>query len=177
MITQNEMSREEQQEFSPSSENTGEKTKQYLTFFLDGEEYGVDILGVQEIRGWEKTTILPNSPKHIKGVINLRGTIVPITDLRERFCLESNEYGPLTVVIVLNISDSSSNKKVVGIVVDAVSDVYDISSTKIKSSPEIEQQVSGEFIEGLFNVDEKMLILLDINRLLVSEAQYSEVAQ
>lgn len=177
MITQKKISREELQELSNSSEHIGETTKQYLTFFLDGEEYGVDILGVQEIRGWEKTTILPNSPSYIKGVINLRGTIVPITDLRERFCLESKEYGPLTVVIVLNIFDSRSNKKVVGIVVDAVSDVYDISSSKIKSSPEIEQQVSGEFIEGLFNIDEKMLILLDINRLLISEAQYSEVAQ
>jgi purine-binding chemotaxis protein CheW len=177
MITQNEISREEHQEFSGSSENLGETTKQYLTFFLDGEEYGVDILGVQEIRGWEKTTILPNSPSHIKGVINLRGTIVPITDLRERFRLQGKEYGPLTVVIVLNICDSSTNKKVVGIVVDAVSDVYDVPSAKIKSSPEIEQQVSSEFIEGLFNVDDKMLILLDIDRLLVSEAQYSEVAK
>ncbi|MBL4608351.1 MAG: purine-binding chemotaxis protein CheW [Pseudomonadales bacterium] len=152
-------------------------TKQYLTFFLDGEEYGVDILGVQEIRGWEKTTVLPNSPRHIKGVINLRGTIVPITDLRERFCLESKEYGPVTVVIVLNICDESANKKVVGIVVDAVSDVYDIPSSGIKSSPEVEQQVANDFVDGLYNIDEKMLILLDIDRLLKTEAQYSELAQ
>lgn len=159
---------------SVGAEMSHEMTKQYLTFFLDGEEYGVDILGVQEIRGWEKPTVLPNSPSHVKGVINLRGTIVPITDLRERFCLDGKEYGPLTVVIVLHVHADDQSQKVVGIVVDAVSDVYDILSGKIKSSPEVEQQASSEFIEGLYNVDEKMLILLDINRLLAEEAEFSE---
>ena len=96
--------------------------------------------------------------------------------MRERFCLEAKEYGPLTVVIVLNISVNDSCRKVVGIVVDAVSDVYDIPTQEIKSSPEVEQQISNKFIEGLYNFEEKMLILLNIDRLLVSEAKYSDLA-
>ena len=176
MNPQSESYQTQQSEDSGAAEIAGGESKQYLTFFLDGEEYGVDILGVQEIRGWEKPTILPNSPSHVKGVINLRGTIVPITDLRERFCLENKEYGPLTVVIVMNIYSEGVENKVVGIVVDAVSDVYDISSSQVKSSPEVEQQSSNEFVKGLYNVDEKMLILLDIDRLLVNEAKFSETA-
>lgn len=140
---------------------------QYLTFFLAGEEYGVDILSVQEIRGWEKTTVIPNSPDYMKGVINLRGTIVPIVDLRLRFSLPVLEYGPLTVVIVLMVKDKTGRNKVVGIVVDAVSDVYDIDELKIKNPPDMDHAVGNTSISGLYNVDNKMVILLDINTLLL----------
>lgn len=140
---------------------------QHLTFFLAGEEYGVDILSVQEIRGWEKTTVIPNSPEYVKGVINLRGTIVPIVDLRLRFSLPVLEYGPLTVVIVLMVRDKAGRNKVVGIVVDAVSDVYDIDRSKIKNPPDLDHAVGNTYISGLYNVDNKMVILLDINTLLL----------
>lgn len=152
-----------------------EEINQYLTFFLDGEEYGVDILGVQEIRGWEKTTIIPNSPDYVKGVVNLRGTIVPIVDLRLRFAIPSKPYGPLTVVIVLTVKDKEGRGKIVGIVVDAVSDVYDIEVARIKSAPEVDQQVGNEYISGLYNVDNKMIIFLDINKLLSRATSLADI--
>ncbi len=152
-----------------------EEINQYLTFFLDGEEYGVDILGVQEIRGWEKPTIIPNSPDYVKGVVNLRGTIVPTVDLRIRFSIESKPYGPLTVVIVLTVKDNEGRCKVVGIVVDAVSDVYDIETAKIKKPPEVDQQLGNEYISGLYNVDNKMIILLEINKLLSRATSIADI--
>ncbi|MFT7566222.1 MAG: purine-binding chemotaxis protein CheW, partial [Pseudoalteromonas distincta] len=100
--------------------------KQFLTFIMADEEYGVDILTVQEIRSWEEITVLPNAPEFVKGVINLRGTIVPIIDLRLRFGLPSVDYGPLTVVIVVKI-EFELGSKIIGVAVDAVSDVYSIA--------------------------------------------------
>lgn len=138
---------------------------QFLTFIMAGEEYGVDILCVQEIRGWENATPLPNAPPHIKGVINLRGTIVPIVDLRQCFGLDSIEYTPVTVVIVLKV-ESSSGSRIMGIVVDAVSDVYTLSETEMKMPPDLGDAVQTDYIRGLVNVDGKMVILLNINRLL-----------
>ena len=152
-------------------------TEQYLTFFLDGEEYGVNILSVQEIRGWEQPTQLPNAPKHVKGVVNLRGTIVPITDLRERFGLDKKEYGPITVVIVLTFMDEDDKEKVVGIIVDAVSDVYDIMPKDVKPSPGMDQKLDGAFVKGLVNIDERMLILLDINKLLKNDVISDELVE
>ena len=110
---------------------------QYLTFMMAGEEYGMNILAVQEIRGWEDVTTIPNSPKFVKGAINLRGTIVPIIDLRLRFGIAENEYGPLTVVIVVAVEINGQNK-VMGIVVDAVSDVYSISEEQAKDVPDFQ---------------------------------------
>lgn len=138
---------------------------QFLTFIMADEEYGVDILSVQEIRGWENATPIPNAPSHVKGVINLRGTIVPIIDLRGKFGMKSIEYGPLTVVIVLKV-DTSRGAKVMGIVVDAVSDVYNLAKEELKEAPDLGDKVNTSFLKGLVSVNSKMVILLDINELL-----------
>lgn len=140
---------------------------QYLTFILADEEYGVDILRVQEIKGWNSVTPIPNTPEFIKGVINLRGTIVPIIDLRQRFGLQKVEYGPLTVVIVLKVV-SDSGERVMGIIVDAVSDVYNVSQDEMKPPPDFGNVVSIDYVKGLATVDEKMVIALDIDHLLTS---------
>lgn len=149
--------------------NVGEDAEnQYLTFILSGEEYGVDILRVQEIRGWESVTSLPNAPEYIKGVINIRGTIVPIVDLRMRFGMEHAEYSPITVVIVLKILNKAGRERVMGIVVDAVSDTYSIPEDSMKDAPEFGDHIDLAYVKGLATVDEKMLILLDIDELLNS---------
>jgi len=141
------------------------EAEQYLTFIMANEEYGVDILRVQEIRGWDVVTPIPNTPEYVKGVINLRGTIVPIVDLRERFGLESIEYGPTTVVIVLRVIGEVSDR-IMGIVVDAVSDVYNIDNADMKPAPDFGSSVSIEFVRGLSTVAETMLIILDIDKML-----------
>ncbi|MGL4473231.1 MAG: chemotaxis protein CheW [Shewanella sp.] len=138
---------------------------QFLSFVMANEEYGVPILAVQEIRGWEPTTSIPNAPKHVKGVINLRGTIVPIIDLRERFGIDSLAYGSTTVVIVLKV-ELANQQKVIGIVVDAVSDVFTIAENEIRVTPDFGNAQDLRFIRGLASVSEKMVILLDINMLL-----------
>lgn len=147
-----------------------ESKKQYLSFILAGEEYGIDILRVQEIKGWENVTKIPNAPHYIKGVMNLRGVIVPIVDLRNRFGLGEQEYGPTTVVIVLKI-EADDKQRIMGIVVDAVSDVYDIESDFMKPPPDFGNVVSIEFVQGLATVNEKMVIVLNVNYLL----NYSEL--
>lgn len=146
-----------------------EEMDQYLTFIMADEEYGVDILSVQEIRGWENVTPIPNAPKHVKGVINLRGTIVPIIDLRQRFGLQNVEYGPLTVVIVLKVV-SQQRERIMGIVVDAVSDVYALSSHEMRAAPDLGDHVDTAYIKGLVNVSNKMVILLEIDELLGSDS-------
>ena len=149
--------------------------QQYLTFIMAGEEYGVDILAVQEIRGWEPTTVIPNSPDYIKGVINLRGTIVPIMDLRSRFNLEHVEYSPVTVVIILKV-DTERGGRVMGIVVDAVSDVHSISDSDTRNSPELIEDLNTEFIRSLVSVDDSMIILLDVQRLLTIDKKILSLA-
>lgn len=149
---------------------------QYLTFLLAGEEYGVDILRVQEIKGWDNVTPIPNTPDYIKGVINLRGTIVPIVDLRERFTLDTIPYGPTTVVIVLKVN-SDAGSRIMGIVVDAVSEVYNIKAEDLKAAPDFGQAISTDFVLGLATVDEKMVIVLDIDHLLNSSVLNSIEAQ
>lgn len=140
---------------------------QFLTFMLAGEEYGVDILRVQEIKGWDSVTPIPNTPDYIRGVINLRGTIVPIVDLRRRFNLEAVEYGPMTVVIVLKVEDpESGNSRVMGLVVDAVSDVYNVPEESIKPAPDFGSVVDVNFVQGLATLEDVMVIVLDIDRLL-----------
>lgn len=140
---------------------------QYLTFVLAGEEYGVDILRVQEIKGWDSATPIPNTPDYIRGVINLRGTIVPIVDLRRRFALPAIEYGPTTVVIVLKVQ-GADRMRIIGIVVDAVSDVCSVAETELRPPPDFGGAVSVDFVRGLATVEEKMIILLDIDQLLNS---------
>ena len=138
---------------------------QYLTFILSDEEYGVDILRVQEIKGWDSVTSIPNTPRHIKGVINLRGIIVPIVDLREQFKMDTMEYGPTTVVIVLKVFDDNK-ERIVGVVVDAVSDVYNVTDGSIKPAPDFGGAIDVDFVKGLATVDEKMVIVLDIDHLI-----------
>jgi purine-binding chemotaxis protein CheW len=140
---------------------------QYLTFLLAGEEYGVDILRVQEIKGWDTVATIPNTPSYIKGVFNLRGTIVPIIDLRERFGLPKLEYGPTTVVIILNVQ-GEARTWVMGMVVDAVSDVYSLTEEQMKAPPEFGSAIDTKFVKGLATVDEKLAVLLDMDLLLNS---------
>ncbi|MBL4798547.1 MAG: purine-binding chemotaxis protein CheW [Oleispira sp.] len=149
--------------------------QQYLTFIMSGEEYGVDILAVQEIRGWEPTTVVPNAPDYIKGVINLRGTIVPIMDLRSRFNLEKVEYSPVTVVIILKV-ETERGERVMGIVVDAVSDVHSISDSDTRNSPDLIEDLNTEFIRSLVSVDDTMIILLDVKRLLTIDKKVLHLA-
>lgn len=137
---------------------------QYLTFILSGEEYGVDILTVQELRGWENTTPIPNAPSFVLGVINLRGVIVPIVDLRSRFGLDRIDYGPTTVVIIVKVQ-ANGKERVLGIVVDAVSEVYDINKSDVQPPPDMEGSISIDFVTGLATMEDKMVILLDITKL------------
>lgn len=136
---------------------------EFLTFTLGEEHYGVDILKVQEIRGYDAVTRVPDAPEYIKGVINLRGTIVPVIDLRLKLRLREARYDSLTVMIVLNVQD-----RVVGIVVDGVSDVVPLLQEQIRPKPEFGAAVDTRFISGIGTLDERMLILLDIEMLLDS---------
>lgn len=137
---------------------------EYLTFTLGAEEYGIDILKVQEIRGYDAVTKIANAPPFIKGVINLRGVIVPIVDLRIKFNLGSSTYDQFTVVIILNIG-----KRVMGVVVDGVSDVIQMSSENLRPSPEFGSILDTRYILGLGTVDDRMIIVVDIERLMTSQ--------
>jgi len=148
--------------------------RQVLTFNLAGETYGVDILRVQEIRGWSPVTRIPKTPKHVLGVLNLRGSIVPIVDLRVRFGLERAEFTPLTVIIVLSI-DSPAGRREFGLVVDAVSDVVDLSAEAMRETPSLGGKSNAEFIGGLATVDERMLILLNVDGLVGLDIDASAV--
>jgi purine-binding chemotaxis protein CheW len=148
---------------------------QYLTFLMGEEEYGVDILRVQEIKGWEKATPVPNTPPYIKGVMNLRGTIVPVIDLRLRFGMQPIEYGPMTVVIVLRV-EHESGSRVMGVVVDAVSDVYNVPEKEMKSAPDFGTSIDTAYIKGLATLGEKMVIVLDIDHLLNADQMASVAA-
>ena len=136
---------------------------EFLSFALGEEHYGVDILKVQEIRGYDSATRLPDAPDYIKGVINLRGTIVPVIDLRLKLRLKEARYDAFTVMIVLNVED-----RVVGIVVDSVSDVIPLNDDQIRPTPEFGAAVDTRFISGIGTQDDRMLILLDIETLLDS---------
>ena len=137
--------------------------REFLAFKLGAEEYGIDILKVREIRGYEPPTRIANAPEHIKGVVNLRGTIVPIVDLRIKFRLESAEYNDFTVVIILNLLG-----RVLGVVVDGVSDVISLGADQIKPKPQFSSAVDADHIIGLGTVERRMLILIDIERLVSS---------
>jgi purine-binding chemotaxis protein CheW len=143
------------------------RVNEFLTFRLGGEEYGIDILKVQEIRGYEAVTRIANAPPFIKGVVNLRGVIVPIVDLRVKFDLGEARYDAFTVVIILNVAG-----RVVGAVVDSVSDVLELDEKQIKPAPEFNSLLDAGYITGLGTVDsgdgERMLILVDIERLMSS---------
>jgi purine-binding chemotaxis protein CheW len=135
--------------------------REYLTFRLDQEEYGIDILKVQEIRGYEPPTRVANAPDFLKGVVNLRGTIVPIVDMRLKFNCAKAEYNAFTVVIILNLRN-----RIVGIVVDSVSDVMELPPESLKPAPEIESVIDSGAVIGLGSLGDRMLILIDIERLM-----------
>ncbi|MDN4052125.1 chemotaxis protein CheW [Massilia sp. YIM B02763] len=136
---------------------------EYLAFTLGSEEYGIDILKVQEIRGYEAVTRIANAPEFIKGVINLRGIIIPVVDMRIKFQLGTPTYDQFTVVIILNIGG-----RIMGMVVDSVSDVTTLTPDQIKPAPEMGTAFNAEYLMGLGTVDERMLILIDIDRLMSS---------
>lgn len=137
---------------------------EYLTFVLGGEEYGIEILKVQEIRGYDTVTKIANTPSFIKGVVNLRGRIVPIVDLRIKFNLENKQYDEFTVVIILNLRG-----RVVGIVVDGVSDVMDLPAEHIREVPDLVSNIDTQYILGLGSIEDRMLILIDIEKLMNSQ--------
>ncbi|MHB0774121.1 chemotaxis protein CheW [Halomonas sp. WWR20] len=139
-------------------------SSEFLVFSLGEEEYAIDILKVQEIRGYENVTRIANAPAFIKGVTNLRGVIVPIVDLRIKFHLDNVEYGGQTVVIVVNVGE-----RVVGIVVDGVSDVMSLTPEQIKPAPEFGVALSSDYLSGLGSLEDRMLVLVDIDKLLTSE--------
>lgn len=136
-------------------------TNEFLTFRLGSEEYGTEILKVQEIRGYDSITQIANSPDYIKGVINLRGIIVPIIDMRIKFDLGQATYDQFTVVIILTVAG-----RVMGIVVDGVSDVITLTDEQMRQAPGLGSVIDTEYIMGLGTVDERMLILIDIEKLM-----------
>lgn len=153
-------------------------TVQQLTFNLAGEEYGIDILSVREIRAWSRVTRIPQTPDHLLGVLNLRGAIVPIMDLRLRFGLQRESYGDSTVVIIVALAE-----RLFGIVVDAVSDVVDIDPVAIKPVPDMGAIVDTRYLKGLATHEERMVMLLDVEELMRPEdaetldAAFSHVQQ
>ena len=134
---------------------------EFLTFRLGGEEYGIEILKVQEIRGYDSITHIANSPDYIKGVINLRGIIVPIIDMRVKFNLAHAAYDQFTVVIILTVAG-----RVMGVVVDGVSDVITLADDQVRQTPGLGSAIETQYIMGLGTVDERMLILIDIEKLM-----------
>jgi purine-binding chemotaxis protein CheW len=160
----NRSSAELPQDFAePTSD--GAANSQYLTFVCDGEEYGIDILRVQEIKGWEGVTRLPQAEEYVLGVMNLRGAIVPVVDLRARFALERRTFDASTVVIVVHVS-TPQGEKTVGIVVDAVSDVASFSDDAIKPPPTLGGRIDRACVSGLATDEHKMVMLLNVDRLL-----------
>ncbi len=151
---------------STSSASTAAKDgigREFLAFTLGSEEYGIDILKVQEIRGYEAVTRIANAPEFIKGVINLRGIIIPVVDMRIKFNLGTPVYDQFTVVIILNIGG-----RIMGMVVDSVSDVTTLSPDQIKPAPEMGTAFNSDYMIGLGTIDERMLILMDIDKLMSS---------
>lgn len=144
-------------------------TSEVLTFVVEGQHYGVDILRVQEIRCWESVTRVPNTPDHIRGVLNLRGAIVPIIDLRIRLGLTQVEYEPTTVIVVLQVH-SEHGSRTMGIVVDAVSDVCSVKSSDVQETPDFGVNVDTRYMRGITCVSDPMVIILDADRLLSSDA-------
>jgi purine-binding chemotaxis protein CheW len=140
-------------------------SQQVLTFVLGNETYGVDILRVQEIRGFSAVTKIPHAPSHVLGVLNLRGSIVPIVDLRMRFSLTRAEYNAVTVIIVLSVQ-SPAGRRDFGVVVDGVSDVVDVKKAEVRPAPELGSASATEYILGLVPVAERMVVLLDIDCLI-----------
>jgi len=154
------------------ADNPAAPPVQQLTFSLAGEEYGLDILAVREIRGWTPVTRIPQAPHYVLGVLNLRGAIVPVLDLRLRFGLVREAYDATTVTVVVSV-----NERPFGVVVDAVSDVVDVPADQIRPVPDMGTAVDTEYLKGLTSVQDRMVLLLDVDKLLQpQDAQMLEAA-
>ena len=145
------------------SRATRSTSAQFLTFALGSEEYGVEILKIQEIKGFSAVTPLPNAPSYVRGVLNLRGTIVPIVDLRQKFGMPAEAYTKFTVIVVVQVQG-----KTLGFVVDAVSDVLTVTADSIQPTPDLHGQVDTTFLTGLAPTGDKLVILLDIDKVLTA---------
>lgn len=152
---------------SPSTKDAGRMlassaaaTSQYTSFRIGNEEYAIDIMSVREIKGWTETTVLPNQPKFVLGVLNLRGTIVPIFDLRCRFGMGLTTATPSHVIIIANVCD-----RTVGLLVDAVSDILTVTPEQIRAVPEIDHGTTAEFMSGIINVNDMMVVILSLDKL------------
>jgi purine-binding chemotaxis protein CheW len=157
---------------APTDTKTARETMhQFLTFALGQEEYGVEILKIQEIKGFSQVTPLPNAPAYVKGVLNLRGTIVPIVDLRKKFHLPDVELTQFTVIVVVQVLG-----KTLGFVVDAVSDVLTVTGDAIQPTPDLHGQVDTSFLNGLAQTGDKLVILLDIDKVLTTAETAQAVA-
>ncbi|MBN2299171.1 MAG: purine-binding chemotaxis protein CheW [Deltaproteobacteria bacterium] len=147
-----------------SAESAKLLTSQYVTFLLGDETYGISILKLNEIIAYQDCTTIPNVPNFIKGVLNLRGIVVPVIDLRERFSMETKTYDQFTVIMILDVSG-----RIMGLIVDAVSDVITLNKENIKPRPSFSAGISTHFIQGMGVKDNKFIILLDVDRLLSDE--------
>lgn len=147
-------------------QNVDENTQQFLSFKLGEEEYGVDILKVQEIKGWSGATPIPNMPSYVLGVINLRGTVVPIINLRGFFEMDPVKFTKTTVVIMVRVTDEDNGERTMGLVVDAVSQVHNVTQEEMKPAPEFGGACRSEFIMALATKEEHMIILLEVDRLI-----------
>jgi purine-binding chemotaxis protein CheW len=145
---------------------TGTAHEQYLTFRLGNETYGLNILRVKEIRGWVPVTSIPQSPAHVLGILNLRGAVVPIVDLRRRFELASADFTPVTVVIVLSLHSPQGAIRECGVVVDSVSDVVDLLASAIRAAPALSGHSLANYILGVAECDDRLVMLMDIEGLL-----------
>lgn len=145
---------------APTADSQTGGTRQFISFTIGDEEYGVDIMAIREIKGWTATTELPNTPEYMRGVINLRGAIVPIFDLRSRFSGGRTQASPRHVIIVVSVHD-----RVIGILVDAVADIITVSAADIQPIPELDHHVHSGFLTGLVTVEGRMVALLDLHQL------------
>lgn len=150
--------------------NTNDETRQFLTFTVCGEEYGVDIMCVREIKGWTETTRLPNSPEYMRGVMNLRGLIIPIFDLRARFTKELTQASMKNVFIILAVKGRN-----IGLLVDSVSDILTIPQNEVKPAPDSDSEGRGEFINGLISINNRMVVLLAVEQLFGAETSEQQL--
>lgn len=164
------------EENTMSTNEASTKAGEYMAFILGGEEYGVDILNVQEVKAWSQVRELPNMPDYLLGVMDLRGTIVPIVDMRKRFGLEDKELTAMTVVIILHCQTKNGEKVSLGITVDAVSEVYQIREEQLREAPPLGSNIDARFIDGMANIEDKLLVLINLNELLDVHALH-QIAQ
>lgn len=153
---------------SQEPSNFAAEGHQFLTFRLQEEEYGIEILRVQEIKGFSRVTPIPNTPRFVRGVLNLRGEVVPILDLRTRFNMPETEYNQFTVIIVVNVAS-----KIVGLVVDAVSDVLNVGSREIEPVPDLGSAIDVSYLTGMAKAGERLITLLNIDKLIDPESKIS----